>query len=167
MVIDINYLKKNQRDICAKKRLILKKKVNLENVFYYNILNKYKWFSNCKVVGSFISIKSEISTDSINLFILSNKKILCLPVIQKINRPLIFKKYLKGDTLTTGMFNVSEPVRSKLFLPEIIFIPCLAFDINGYRLGYGGGYYDRTISYLNSIQHSCCYRVPGGNCAET
>ena len=42
---------------------------------------------------------------------------------------------------------------SKEFLPEIILTPCLAFDENGFRLGYGGGYYDKTFSYLKKIKH--------------
>ena len=42
---------------------------------------------------------------------------------------------------------------SKELLPEIILTPCLAFDENGFRLGYGGGYYDKTFSYLKKIKH--------------
>ena len=42
---------------------------------------------------------------------------------------------------------------SKEFLPEIILTPCLAFDENGFRLGYGGGYYDKTFSYLKKMKH--------------
>jgi 5-formyltetrahydrofolate cyclo-ligase len=38
-------------------------------------------------------------------------------------------------------------------LPDVIFVPCLAFDLSGYRLGYGGGYYDKILSYFNSLKH--------------
>ena len=43
--------------------------------------------------------------------------------------------------------------QNKEFLPEIILAPCLAFDESGFRLGYGGGYYDKTFSYLKKIKH--------------
>ena len=40
------------------------------------------------------------------------------------------------------------PLKNKILIPEVLFVPCLAFDNFGYRLGYGGGYYDRTLSFL-------------------
>ena len=50
--------------------------------------------------------------------------------------------------------NISEPQnKNKILNPELIFVPCLAFDHNGNRLGYGGGYYDRTFDYFNKINH--------------
>ena len=48
-----------------------------------------------------------------------------------------------------GFMNIKEPVStSKILIPDLLFIPCLAFDSYGYRLGYGGGYYDKTLSHL-------------------
>ena len=48
-----------------------------------------------------------------------------------------------------------EPdIFSKELLPDIIFTPCLAFDIKGYRLGYGGGYYDKTFAHYKKLHHS-------------
>ena len=67
---------------------------------------------------------------------------------------LIFKQYIKSDILVKGKFGVMEPQNTKSYLPEIIFVPCLAYDRFGFRLGYGGGYYDKTIAYLYSIKHS-------------
>ena len=121
----------------------------LENYFLVN------GFKKAKLVASFLSIKSEIPTKFLNDFIENKGKILCLPVITKENeRGLIFKSYSKGEDLIIGKFNVQEPNNNKIYLPDIIFTPCLAFDLNGYRLGYGGGYYDKTISYLYSIRTS-------------
>ena len=84
--------------------------------------------------------------------IFSLEKILCLPVIENNKEILIFKRYCFGDELKKGKFGVREPVNSQTYLPDIIFVPCLAFDENGFRLGYGGGYYDRVIKKLSKIK---------------
>jgi len=77
-----------------------------------------------------------------------------LPVIidNKAER-LIFKEFKKGDSLSVGQYGVMEPNNDNIYLPDLMIVPCLAFDNSGYRLGYGGGYYDKTIFYLNSIGH--------------
>ena len=67
---------------------------------------------------------------------------------------LIFKQFKPKDNLIVGKFGVKEPLDSDIYLPDIIFTPCLAYDKFGFRLGYGGGYYDKTISYLYSINHN-------------
>ena len=66
----------------------------------------------------------------------------------------MFKKFNKGDVLKVGNFGVKEPINENSYLPDIIFAPCLAFDMRGFRLGYGGGYYDRTIAYYRSLNHN-------------
>ena len=126
-IIDLK--KKNQRSLQSKKRLILKKTIDTENFFFYKELNKCKWFVESKIVASFISIKSEISTDSINKFLQKSNKVLCLPVIENnMNGGLVFKKYSKKDILIKGKFNIDEPLNTEIFIPDIIIAPCLAFD---------------------------------------
>ena len=149
---DLYLLKKIQRKEQSKKRSLIDTSV-LSNNFYYKKLTKYDWFNEGKIIASFLSIKSEISTNELNQYLLSLEKILCLPVIENDKEVLIFKKYSIGDKLKKGKFGVREPVNSQTYLPDIIFVPCLAFDENGFRLGYGGGYYDKCMAYFFSINH--------------
>ena len=121
--------------------------------FFYKKLTNYDWFNKSKIIASFLSIKSEISTNDLNQYLLSLGKILCLPVIENKEEILVFKRYCFGDELKKGKFGVREPVNSQTYLPDIIFVPCLAFDENGFRLGYGGGYYDKSIANFYSIKH--------------
>ena len=150
----IDLLKKEQRNIAIKKRLKIKDFTNLKNNFYYKKICQNNWFNQSKTIASFLSINTEISTIEINNFIQSSNKILCLPsIVEKSNGVLVFKSFSNIDKLTIGKFGIKEPLNTKIYLPDIILVPCLAFDNSGHRLGYGGGYYDRSISYLKSIEH--------------
>ena len=134
--------------------MLIKKNVDLSNNFFYKKIQKENWFLECNVIASFISIKTEIPTNRLNNFFEQSNKTLCLPVINDCDKEaLIFCKYSKGDPLLTGKYGVKEPPISEKLLPDIIIVPCLAFDLKGYRLGYGGGYYDKTISYFKNINH--------------
>ena len=150
---NIDLLKKIQREKSEKKRKEIKKISHLNNVFFYKILGNYVWFKNSKIIASFLSIKSEICTYNINKFILDSEKVLCLPVIEtNKNNSLVFKKYLNDNNLITGKYGIKEPKNNTGYNPDIIFVPCLAYDMSGFRLGYGGGYYDRYIRRIKKIK---------------
>lgn len=152
--MNIEIKKKSQRITAARKRLILNSSIKLNEVFFEKELIKKKWFTESNIIASFLSIKSEISTKSINNLIQKLGIKLCLPVmLNNKNYPLIFKKYCNGDLLIERKYGVKEPADKEILLPDIIITPCLAFDNLGYRLGYGGGFYDKTFAYLNSINH--------------
>lgn len=74
---------------------------------------------------------------------------LALPVVVAKAAPLEFRAFRMGDTLEPGMHGTVQPemVQPVLF-PEILLVPLLAFDRGCFRLGYGGGYYDRTLEKL-------------------
>ena len=77
--------------------------------------------------------------------------ILSLPVINTKNKSMIFKKWDPQDQLIQGPFGILEPSKTQIsILPQIIVVPMLSFDRELYRLGYGGGYYDKSISILKN-----------------
>jgi len=151
---EINVNKEYQRKISIKKRTTLKYKNSNAFKTLQDHLKGLKNFQNYKIIASFISFKSEISTQFLNEFLFNNNKILCLPIIKNNFGRLKFVEYNLKTKLVAGKFGIMQPSDlSKEFLPEIILTPCLAFDENGFRLGYGGGYYDKTFSYLKKMKH--------------
>ncbi len=74
----------------------------------------------------------------------------CVPVIRAAGRPLVFSRWQPDCTMKHGPFGAMIPDREDLLIPEILIVPLVAFDARGGRLGYGGGYYDRTLEALRA-----------------
>lgn len=74
---------------------------------------------------------------------------LALPVIVG-PAPLQFRRWQFGAPLEIGAFGIPQPARAPLVVPDVLLVPLLAFDRRCYRLGYGGGHYDRTLAALRS-----------------
>ncbi len=76
---------------------------------------------------------------------------LALPVMQGKGQPLVFRAWTPGDAMDSGVWGIAEPRADKAALePDILIVPLLAFDRRGWRLGYGGGFYDRTLKGLRA-----------------
>ncbi|KIC35224.1 5-formyltetrahydrofolate cyclo-ligase [Leisingera sp. ANG-M7] len=71
-----------------------------------------------------------------------------VPVIMGAGQPLKFSRWQPDGALRDGPFGAMVPEFDDFFEPEILVVPLVAFDANGGRLGYGGGFYDRTLELL-------------------
>ncbi len=137
-----------QNQFKIRKKLFLSKKKSFNKKLFEKLFKKLN-IENISTISSFISINTEISTSKLNNYILENNKLLCFPVIYKKDNHLIFRKYTNDNDMVEGFMKIKEPSKNnEILVPDILFVPCLAFDLHGFRLGYGGGYYDRTFSHL-------------------
>lgn len=73
-----------------------------------------------------------------------------VPVVTGRGRPLAFRLWEPGCALVRGDFGVSIPQDDRPMTPAVLIVPMAAFDERGYRLGYGGGFYDRTLEMLRA-----------------
>ncbi|AXE94410.1 5-formyltetrahydrofolate cyclo-ligase [Paraburkholderia terricola] len=69
-----------------------------------------------------------------------------LPIIKERGVPLEFHAWTPDTPMKIGHHRIAEPTSGRVVIPELLFVPCVGFDAEGYRLGYGGGYYDRTLA---------------------
>lgn len=74
----------------------------------------------------------------------------CVPVVQGRGQPLAFRRWTPGAPVVAGAFGASVPGAGEWLRPRVLIVPLLAFDARGYRLGYGGGFYDRTLEGLRA-----------------
>ena len=75
-----------------------------------------------------------------------------LPRMQGAGRPLRFLRWTPDTLMEAAAFNVEEPpADAPEHRPEVVLVPLLAVDRDGYRLGYGGGFYDRTLAGLGAV----------------
>jgi 5-formyltetrahydrofolate cyclo-ligase len=75
--------------------------------------------------------------------------IVALPIVVATSRLLRFRRWQPGAAMTTGRYDIPIPAEGEEILPLALLVPLLGFDAAGYRLGYGGGYYDRTLAALS------------------
>ncbi|MBN3758447.1 5-formyltetrahydrofolate cyclo-ligase [Paraburkholderia sp. Tr-20389] len=69
-----------------------------------------------------------------------------LPVITGRDKPLEFHVWTPDMPMQVGAHRIHEPTSGEVIVPDLLFVPCVGFDADRYRLGYGGGYYDRTLA---------------------
>ena len=71
-----------------------------------------------------------------------------VPVIRAPGQALVFSRWQPDQAMVAGPFGARIPAHEELMVPEILIVPLVAFDLTGGRLGYGGGFYDRTLEGL-------------------
>ena len=120
-----------------------KLKINFNSIL--KILKKEKIKS--KIVGGYYPYNYEVDIIEILKEFEKRKYLISLPKIKK-NFDMNFFHWSTNDPLTINKYGIPEPISDRKILPQILFVPLVAYDKNFNRIGYGGGFYDRYIKKI-------------------
>lgn len=101
------------------------------------------------VLGFYWPIRGELDLRDLASRQVENGGVAALPVVVEKNAPVEFWQWQPGAAMQRGLWNIPVPAERHVVVPNLLLIPLVGYDEAGFRLGYGGGYYDRTLEALN------------------
>lgn len=106
-----------------------------------------------QTLAIFLTLRDEIETLPLLRGLMAMGQTLCAPVVQGQGMPLLFRRFVLGEPVMTAAFGVRVPMPEQpIVVPDLLFVPLAAFDRRGGRIGYGGGFYDRTLRDLRATR---------------
>ena len=146
-------MKNDLRIIAKQKRKLISFDTKDKNIFLENInscLDRVFSIENTiKEVGLYYPISNEISPLVFIKYFKDNNITTSLPVVDRNSNSMVFKKWFIKEKLQKSYLGTYEPLRTnKTIFPQVIIVPMLMFDRKLNRLGYGAGYYDKSILNL-------------------
>jgi 5-formyltetrahydrofolate cyclo-ligase len=105
------------------------------------------------IVSGYSPIRSELDPAPLMRALAARGVKLALPAVMARGKSLVFRAWVPGDRLTLGPLGILEPSPAMAeLIPDIMLVPCAAFDRLGHRIGYGAGHYDFTLAHLRKTK---------------
>jgi 5-formyltetrahydrofolate cyclo-ligase len=101
------------------------------------------------VLGVYWPFRAEFDPRSLIEWAVAAGRGVALPVVVDKKGPLEYRAWRPGDKLIDGVWNIPVPEKRDIVTPRVVLAPLVGFDLACYRLGYGGGYFDRTLAVLS------------------
>ncbi len=147
--------KRLRTELLKVRNSILEQTRHAESEKIANRLIETELYKNAESIFVYVSVGSEVETSGIIERIINDGKRVAVPLCDKDERIMTAVLIDSRDDLKTGAYGIPEPKNADRVLPkneiDLIITPAIAFDRQGMRLGYGGGYYDKFLSGYEGI----------------
>jgi 5-formyltetrahydrofolate cyclo-ligase len=137
----------------AKRKILLERRMALpaldrasHHTIVSTILGQVLQNNEGKLVGFYWPFKGEYDLRPLVRMLQAKGVRFALPVVIVKAEPMIFREWKPGARMSQGVWNIPVPAEGKPVFPDLLLVPLVGFDKHRFRLGYGGGYYDRTIA---------------------
>lgn len=117
-----------------------------------NLIGQLALYPHVKIIAAYMPIRTEVSPIATMTILHGQGLRICVPVIRGDGMPLAFQEWTPDVEMCDGPFGASVPTRGAFLQPDVVVAPLVAFDRKGYRLGYGGGFYDRSFEELSAVK---------------
>ncbi|MEJ6708125.1 MAG: 5-formyltetrahydrofolate cyclo-ligase [Amylibacter sp.] len=117
-----------------------------------NLIGQLALYRDAEIIAAYMPIRTEVSPRATMTILHGQEKRICVPVIQGAGLPLKFQEWTPDAEMLNGPFGASVPASGEFLQPDVLITPLLSFDRKGYRLGYGGGFYDRSFAELSALK---------------
>jgi 5-formyltetrahydrofolate cyclo-ligase len=104
------------------------------------------------IIAGYWPIRAELDDLPILKELLRRHHLCALPHVADGEGPLTFRAWTETTPVSAGKYNIMEPTADRVLVPDVLLVPMAAFDRTGHRLGYGAGFYDRTIAHLKATR---------------
>ena len=115
-----------------------------------NLLEALAHYPHAEIIAGYMPIRTELSPVATMTILYGQRKTICVPVIVEEGLPLKWAEWTPETEMVEGAFKAQIPAKPNFVSPDLVICPLVAFDRQGGRLGYGGGFYDRTLELLRA-----------------
>lgn len=151
-------MKNAMRQECKRRRIAVEDKTNKDEAIFHRVIAS-DCYRAAQRIMTYVSLPGEVDTHRFIRYALEEDKQIYVPkVISKTE--MILCEISSFSDLKPGKRNILEPITNNAIDPkmaQLILVPALGFTTSGYRLGYGGGYYDRLLAQVDCNTGGLCY----------
>jgi len=124
----------------------------LDEAVNRTLIGQLALYPQAEIISAYMPIRTEVSPIAAMTILHGQGKRICVPVIQGADMPLLFQEWTPDSVMVEGPFGADVPAEGALLQPDLLITPLLSFDKKCYRLGYGGGFYDRSFEQLAALK---------------